>query len=131
MTRDMKNLEEQAAAEEKRHALQLEEDLKKVCTELESVKTNTAATESAAQKKIQTLNVQHPGGFPKLDFCLLFYFCIMMTSCIMSIAFFATKTIFLNLFYSAKNHLNFLSIRRHLFRKMFCQIILHKKKVLS
>ena len=44
------------ALSEKQLSLQLEEDLKKVCAELELVKTQATTAELAAQKNIQTLN---------------------------------------------------------------------------
>ena len=63
MQRDMKELEQKAAASaraalsEKEHSLQLEEDLKKVCAELEEVKKEAAHTKKIAEKSVHDLNV--------------------------------------------------------------------------
>ena len=62
MQRDMKELEEKAAASaksaehERSQALQLENDLKKVCAELEDVKKNAAHNKNIAEKTIKDLN---------------------------------------------------------------------------
>ena len=62
MKRDMKNLEDQAdasaraASAEKQHALQLEEDLKKICAELDSEKKEAVVAESASKKTIQDMS---------------------------------------------------------------------------
>ena len=59
----MKELEEHAATSaraalsEKQHSLQLEEELKKVCTELESVKNEASNAKKVAEKAIKDLNV--------------------------------------------------------------------------
>ena len=56
--RDMKELEDQAAAsaraalQEKEHSLQLERDLMKVCTELESVKKDAAHNKKLAETAV-------------------------------------------------------------------------------
>ena len=63
MQRDMRELEEKAAASaksaeyERNHALQLENDLKKVCAELEDVKKTAAHNKKIAEKAIKDLNV--------------------------------------------------------------------------
>ena len=46
-----------AALSEKEHSLQLEEDLKKVCAELEDVKKEAANTKKIAEKAIKDLNI--------------------------------------------------------------------------
>ena len=59
----MKELEDKAAASaraalsEKEHSLQLEEDLKKVCTELEDLKKEAANNKKIAEKAIKDLNI--------------------------------------------------------------------------
>ena len=63
MQRDMRELEEKAAASaksaeyERNHALQLENDLKKVCAELENEKKTAAHNKKIAEKAIKDLNV--------------------------------------------------------------------------
>ena len=63
MQRDMRELEERAAASaksteiERNHALQLENDLKKVCAELEDEKKIAAHNKKIAEKAIKDLNV--------------------------------------------------------------------------
>ena len=63
MQRDMKELEEMAAGSsradlsEKKHSLQLEEDLKKVCAELEEVKKEAVHTKKMAEKSVHDLNI--------------------------------------------------------------------------
>ena len=63
MQRDMRELEEKAAASaksaeyERNHALQLENDLKKVCAELEDVNKTAAHNKNIAEKAIKDLNV--------------------------------------------------------------------------
>ena len=62
MQRDTKKLEEKAVASaksaehERNHALQLENDLKKVCAELEDVKKTAAQNKNIAEKTIKDLN---------------------------------------------------------------------------
>ena len=62
MQRDMKELQAKAAAStqsaeyEKNHALQLENDLKKVCAELEDVKKIAVQNKNIAEKTIKDLN---------------------------------------------------------------------------
>ena len=59
----MRELEEKAAASaksaeyERNHALQLENDLKKVCAELENEKKTAAHNKKIAEKAIKDLNV--------------------------------------------------------------------------
>ena len=63
MQRDMKELEEKAAAsaksteDERNHARQLEDDLKKVRAELEDKKKTAAHNKKIAEKAIKDLNV--------------------------------------------------------------------------
>ena len=63
MQRDMKELEEKAASSaksaeiERKHALQLEDDLKKVCAELEDERKTSAHNKKIAEKAIKDLNV--------------------------------------------------------------------------
>ena len=63
MQRDMRELEEKAAdsaksAEiERNHALQLENDLKKVCGELEDEKKTATHNKKIAEKAIKDLNI--------------------------------------------------------------------------
>ena len=63
LKRDMKELEDKAAAlaraalSEKENSLQLEEDLKKVCAELEEVKKEAANTKKIVEKAIKDLNI--------------------------------------------------------------------------
>ena len=62
MKREMKELEDKAAASakatlsEKEQSLQLEKDLKKFCAELEDVKRGAAQTNNVSQKAIKDLN---------------------------------------------------------------------------
>ena len=62
MQRDMKELEEKAAASaksaeyERNHARQLENDLKRVCAELEDEKKMAAHNKKIAEKAIKDLN---------------------------------------------------------------------------
>ena len=62
MQRDMKELQAKAAASaksaeyEKNHALQLENDLKKVCAELEDVKKIVVQSKNIVEKTIKELN---------------------------------------------------------------------------
>ena len=62
MQRDMKEHEEKVAASaksaeyERNHALQLENDLKKVCAELEDEKKTAAHNKKIAEKAIKDLN---------------------------------------------------------------------------
>ena len=63
MKRDMKKLEDKAAAsakaasESQQRALQQEENLKKVTAELDLVKKQAAAAESASQKTIHDMSL--------------------------------------------------------------------------
>ena len=63
MQRDMKELEEKAAASaksaeiERNHALQLENDLKKVCSELEDENKPAAPNKKIVERAIKDLNV--------------------------------------------------------------------------
>ena len=62
MQRDMKDIQAEAAASaksaeyERNHALQLENDLKKVCAELEDVNKTAVQNKNIAEKTIKDLN---------------------------------------------------------------------------
>ena len=64
MQRDMRELEEKAAssaesaAYERNHALQLENDLKKVCANFEDVKKISVQNKNIGEKTIKDLNVR-------------------------------------------------------------------------
>ena len=104
MQRDMKDLEEKAVASaksaehERNHALQLENDLKNVCAELEDVKKTTVQNRNIAEKTTKDLNagldrcrigikvmIQRIYGnfyhFSILDFELLTLFFAILTCC--------------------------------------------------